>query len=34
MTRGQESLVIDMLGDAHAGGEAHAPRDRTRRVSI
>jgi len=26
MTRGQESLVIDMLGESHAGGEAHAPR--------
>ncbi|MFP3567604.1 DNA polymerase III subunit epsilon [Paraburkholderia sp. SIMBA_030] len=26
MTRGQESLVIDMLGDAHAGGDTHAPR--------
>jgi DNA polymerase-3 subunit epsilon len=26
MTRGQESLVIDMLGDSHAGGDAHAPR--------
>ncbi|HEX3637993.1 MAG TPA: DNA polymerase III subunit epsilon [Paraburkholderia sp.] len=25
MTRGQESLVIDMLGDSHGGG-AHAPR--------
>ncbi|MFM0007166.1 DNA polymerase III subunit epsilon [Paraburkholderia dipogonis] len=26
MTRGQESLVIDMLGESHAGGDAHAPR--------
>jgi DNA polymerase-3 subunit epsilon len=26
MTRGQESLVIDMLGDSHAGGDTHAPR--------
>jgi DNA polymerase III subunit epsilon len=26
MTRGQESLVIDMLGDSHGGGDAHAPR--------
>ncbi len=26
MTRGQESLVIDMLGDSHAGGDANAPR--------
>jgi DNA polymerase III subunit epsilon len=26
MTRGQESLVIDMLGDTSAGGDAHAPR--------
>ncbi|CAH2907092.1 MAG: DNA polymerase III epsilon subunit (EC [uncultured Paraburkholderia sp.] len=26
MTRGQESLVIDMLGESHAGGEANAPR--------
>ncbi len=26
MTRGQESLVIDMLGEAHASGDAHAPR--------
>jgi len=26
MTRGQESLVIDMLGEAQAGGDTHAPR--------
>ncbi|MFM0594461.1 MULTISPECIES: DNA polymerase III subunit epsilon [Paraburkholderia] len=26
MTRGQESLVIDMLGDSHGGGDANAPR--------
>src|ERR1700744_6683110 len=26
MTRGQESLVIDMLGDSHGAGDAHAPR--------
>ena len=26
MTRGQESLVIDMLGDSHGGGDASAPR--------
>jgi DNA polymerase III subunit epsilon len=26
MTRGQESLVIDMLGEASAGGSEHAPR--------
>ncbi|MFL9960490.1 DNA polymerase III subunit epsilon [Paraburkholderia sediminicola] len=26
MTRGQESLVIDMLGESHARGHAHAPR--------
>ena len=26
MTRGQESLVIDMLGESHGSGEAHAPR--------
>ncbi|NYH13255.1 DNA polymerase III subunit epsilon [Paraburkholderia bryophila] len=26
MTRGQESLVIDMLGDSHGGGDAHTPR--------
>ncbi|MGF6636418.1 DNA polymerase III subunit epsilon [Paraburkholderia sp. MM6662-R1] len=26
MTRGQESLVIDMLGEAEAGGDTHAPR--------
>ncbi|MGF6568515.1 DNA polymerase-3 subunit epsilon [Paraburkholderia fungorum] len=26
MTRGQESLVIDMLGESHAGGDANAPR--------
>jgi DNA polymerase-3 subunit epsilon len=26
MTRGQESLVIDMLGDSHAGSDARAPR--------
>jgi DNA polymerase-3 subunit epsilon len=26
MTRGQESLVIDMLGESHAGGDARAPR--------
>src|ERR1700722_8050775 len=26
MTRGQESLVIDMLGDSHGSGDAHAPR--------
>ncbi|CAB3643028.1 DNA polymerase III subunit epsilon [Paraburkholderia rhynchosiae] len=26
MTRGQESLVIDMLGESHGGGEANAPR--------
>jgi DNA polymerase-3 subunit epsilon len=26
MTRGQESLVIDMLGESHVGGDAHAPR--------
>ncbi|MEA3085127.1 MAG: polymerase subunit epsilon [Paraburkholderia sp.] len=26
MTRGQESLVIDMLGDSHGGGGTHAPR--------
>ncbi|HEX3381181.1 MAG TPA: DNA polymerase III subunit epsilon [Paraburkholderia sp.] len=26
MTRGQESLVIDMLGEAQAGGDTYAPR--------
>ncbi|REE17719.1 DNA polymerase-3 subunit epsilon [Paraburkholderia sp. BL27I4N3] len=26
MTRGQESLVIDMLGESHSGGDSHAPR--------
>ena len=26
MTRGQESLVIDMLGDSHGSGDASAPR--------
>jgi DNA polymerase III subunit epsilon len=26
MTRGQESLVIDMLGESHAGADANAPR--------
>ncbi|EEA02344.1 DNA polymerase III, epsilon subunit [Burkholderia sp. H160] len=26
MTRGQESLVIDMLGEAQTGGDTHAPR--------
>ncbi|MGF6921937.1 DNA polymerase III subunit epsilon [Paraburkholderia sp. 40] len=26
MTRGQESLVIDMLGEAQVGGDTHAPR--------
>ena len=26
MTRGQESLVIDMLGESHGGGDARAPR--------
>ena len=26
MTRGQESLVIDMLGESHANGDANAPR--------
>jgi DNA polymerase-3 subunit epsilon len=26
MTRGQESLVIDMMGEASGGGDAHAPR--------
>jgi len=26
MTRGQESLVIDILGESYAGGDAHAPR--------
>jgi DNA polymerase-3 subunit epsilon len=26
MTRGQESLVIDMLGEAQADGDTHAPR--------
>ncbi|MFM0396410.1 DNA polymerase III subunit epsilon [Paraburkholderia phytofirmans] len=26
MTRGQESLVIDMLGESHVGGDANAPR--------
>ncbi|MFM0059946.1 DNA polymerase III subunit epsilon [Paraburkholderia phytofirmans] len=26
MTRGQESLVIDMLGESHGGGDANAPR--------
>jgi DNA polymerase-3 subunit epsilon len=26
MTRGQESLVIDMMGETSGGGDAHAPR--------
>ncbi|CAG4890623.1 DNA polymerase III subunit epsilon [Paraburkholderia gardini] len=26
MTRGQESLVIDMMGEVSGGGDAHAPR--------
>lgn len=26
MTRGQESLVIDMLGESHGGGDANTPR--------
>jgi DNA polymerase III subunit epsilon len=26
MTRGQESLVIDMLGESHAGGDGNAKR--------
>ncbi len=34
MTRGQESLVIDMLGDVHVGGRDAVAAHRARSVSI